>query len=156
MQITRARQEFKMKIVVSHFAIIYSCLHRKWCVSSRCLFSIVISPWAQLPADFSGHGGVMLCLRCSCWSWSRPLRTMLVVPLDAPQCISEASQRCLSALLRREHAVDLFLTEATSSCTEQIELDRESDTETATRIQSILKIKPPQQTPDHIKSLNRQ
>lgn len=48
---------------------------------------------------------------------------MLVIPPGAPPCVSEASKKQLSILLRGEYEPSLFLMEArqVSSCTEQID-----------------------------------
>lgn len=59
-------------------------------------------------------------------SWSRPLWTSSGQVLDktppgAPWRVSEASSKRLSGLLRGEYVPSLFLTEASSSRTEQIE-----------------------------------
>lgn len=81
-----------------------------------------------LATDYTRHSCVMFQLWRSCWSLLRPLKTMLVIPLDAPQRVSEASQKPLSATFHREWSPRVFLTETTSSCTVQIEPGRKSDT----------------------------
>ena len=55
----------------------------------------------------------------------------------------EASEKCLTVPLRGQYA----LTEAASSCTEQIELGRKSDTKKGLeKVWSVFKIKHPVQT----------
>ena len=93
--------------------------------------------------------GLMLSVRLrGCRSWLRPLQTMFAIQPDAPQSNSEASQK--------KYAPGLFLTEAASSCAEQIERGRKSNAGMAQRFWSVFEITHPVQTPDHITTCNIQ
>lgn len=103
---------------------------------------------ASLPARFHWER-VLFPLSHGCWSWSRPLKTILVIPPDTAQHVWDVPQKQLS---RFSVSLSLPLLKipskcsnaAVSSCVERIELARKPDGRPVQSICIVFKI----QTPD--------